>query len=104
MPKRKTQRTETPFADALPHLLAERGLTARALAKAAGVSPSHLSRALRGADYKRPGPRLVGNVAEALGLPRDYFPEYRTAVVVAQVHDDPQLRERLYARAPKRTL
>lgn len=89
-------RTTRPFADELPEILAERGLTLRALAEAIEFSPSHLSRALRGIDYKSPGPRLVRAVAMALELPEDYFPEAREGEVIAQVKANPALRDRIY--------
>ena len=84
------------FADELPQLLAARGLSLRALAEAAEVSPSHISRVLRGADYKSPGPRLVRAVSAALGLPEDYFPEVREAEVIARVKSDGALRDEIY--------
>lgn len=60
------------------------------------VNPSHLSRALRGADYKAPGPDLARRVALALGLPGDYFPEAREGFVIDRVRADGELRDRLY--------
>jgi hypothetical protein len=35
-------------------------------------------------------------VAIALGLPADYFPEYREGVVVERVKRDPQLRDEVF--------
>lgn len=89
-------RTDRPFGEELPRLLAERGLSVRSVAQAANISPSHLSRALRGKDYKTPGPRLTRAVAAALALPEDYFPEAREAYVLDRVKSDPPLRDRLY--------
>jgi hypothetical protein len=40
----------------------------------------------------------VGPRAIALGLPRDYFPEYREAFVIDRVRSDPRLRDELYVR------
>jgi transcriptional regulator with XRE-family HTH domain len=77
-------------------MLRERGWSLRALATAAGVSPSHLSRVLRQADYKTAGGDLAGRVADALGLPVDYFPEFREAAVIDRVKSDPGWRDRLY--------
>ena len=89
--------TDQPFVEELPRLLEERGYSLRRLAREAGVDPSHLSRVLRQTGYKTPSGELTGKVAEALGLPSDYFPEYRQAVVLARVRTDTALRERLYA-------
>jgi transcriptional regulator with XRE-family HTH domain len=92
------QQTDEPFTDELPRLLAERGISLRGLARQIGVSDSHLSRAVRQANYKRASPDLIGRIAVALALPRDYFPEYRTAFVVERIKADPSLRNELYAR------
>jgi hypothetical protein len=39
---------------------------------------------------------LARRVAVALGLPPDYFPEFREAFVVEHIRRDADLRERLY--------
>ena len=90
-----------PFIEEVPHLLAERGMSLRALARAAGVDHGHLSRVLRREAYKTPSAELTGRVAEALALPRDYFPEFREAFVVRRVQEDEALREGLYRRLSK---
>jgi lambda repressor-like predicted transcriptional regulator len=90
-------KTDQPFVQELPGLLQERGYSLRRLAREAGVDPSHLSRVIRRVSYKTPSPELTRKVAEALGLPKDYFPEYRQAVVVERIRRDSRLRERLYA-------
>jgi hypothetical protein len=45
-------------------------------------------------NYKTPSAELAGSVAKALGLPKDYFPEFREAFVIDKVKSDPRLRER----------
>jgi transcriptional regulator with XRE-family HTH domain len=82
----------------LPRLLDERHLSIRALAREAGVTDAHLSRVLRRANYKTPSGDLARRVAVALGLPEDYFPEYREAFVIERVRGDAELRDRLYGR------
>ena len=93
-----SQRSTRPFAQELPGLLEEHGLSIRAIARAADVDPAHLSRVLRGARGKTPSPSLARRVAEALGLPTDYFPEWREAVIVERIREDPRLRDRIYDR------
>lgn len=94
--------TQKPFAEELPALLAERGMSIRALARAAGVNDAHLSRVLRGIGYRtRPSQDLARRVAEALDLPSDYFVEFREAAVVDEVQKNAALRERLYAELTK---
>ena len=73
-------------------------MSLRALAAQADVSPSYLSRVLRGVEYKTAGPELVRKVAEALGLPHDDFLEFREGFVIDRVKTDQSLRERLYDR------
>jgi len=90
--------TDTPFIEELPRLLHDRGMSLRALAATIGISDSHLSRVLRRADYKTPSPDLTRKVARALGLPPDYFLEFREAYVIERIRSDPKLCNDLYAR------
>jgi transcriptional regulator with XRE-family HTH domain len=92
------RRSQTPFVEELPRLLQEREMSLRAVAAQSGVSSSYLSRVLRRVEYKTPGPELVRRVAVALGLPHDYFPEFREGFVVDRVKADRKLRDRLYDR------
>jgi len=62
----------------------------------AKVDHAHLSRVIRREGGKKASGEVAGRVAEALGLPSDFFPEYREAKVVEAVQADPELRERLY--------
>jgi transcriptional regulator with XRE-family HTH domain len=91
--------TNTPFVDEVPRLLIERGLSIRALARQVEISDPHLSRVLRRADYKTVSGDLARRVALALDLPADYFPEYRAAVAVERIRNDPVFRDRVYAQA-----
>jgi transcriptional regulator with XRE-family HTH domain len=68
-----------------------------------GVTNAHLSRLLRGVGYRtRPSADLARRVAIALGLPADYFCEYREAAVIEEIKRNPQLREELYERLKRR--
>lgn len=69
--------TDQPIGEALPPLLQERGISLRQLATLIDVSNAHLSRALRNDRSKTVGGSLAGRIAAALGLPLDYFVEYR---------------------------
>lgn len=90
--------TTAAFLEALPALLDERSMSAHALAKKAGVSHSHLSRAKREKDYKSLSPALISRFGEALDLPAGYFPEEREAAVFEHLRQDTQLRDELYQR------
>lgn len=96
------KQTDNPFTAELPRLLRERGLSLRALAKQIGISDSHLSRVVRRADYKTASPELTSRVAVALGLPHDYFPEFREAYVVERIKSDARLRNELYSRLTRK--
>lgn len=96
------RRTNHPFTAEVPRLLAERNLSIRALARSAGVTDAHLSRVLRRSAYKTASGDLARRVATALGLPEDYFPEYREAYVIERVRQEERLRDSLYARLSKR--
>jgi transcriptional regulator with XRE-family HTH domain len=90
--------TDRRFTEELPRLLEERRMSIRGLAAAVGVSDSHLSRVVRRADYKTASPDLTARVAAVLGLPSDYFREYREAYVIERIKGDPKLLNRLYSR------
>jgi transcriptional regulator with XRE-family HTH domain len=87
-------RTQTPFGEALPGLLLERGLSLRELSRRLGMDATYLSRVRRG--QKRLPVDLPKRVAVALGLPEGYFPETREAAILDAVRRDPELRERIY--------
>ncbi len=93
--------SQIPLVDELPAMLIERRMSVAALARAIGVSQPHLSRVLRRADYRTPSPELAAKVARQLGLPDDYWPEYRAAKVIERIRADPAYRDRLYASLPR---
>jgi transcriptional regulator with XRE-family HTH domain len=88
------KRTATPLGEELPQLAAERGLSVRKVAHQVGVSQAHLSRVVLG---KIPASgQLAGRIAETLGLPKDYFAEYRSWRLAEALRADPGLRDRLF--------
>lgn len=89
-------RTDIPFADNWRELFRENGWTQRAVALELGLDPSFLSKALRGAAYKRLSADVISRVSELAGLPRDYYPEVREAAVIDAVRADAELRDRLF--------
>lgn len=93
------KRSQRQFSEEVPKLLEERQMSLRQLARDAGVTNSHLSRLLRGVDYRtKPSMELARRVAVAFGLPEDYFPEYREASVIEAVRSRPRWRDELYDR------
>jgi transcriptional regulator with XRE-family HTH domain len=90
------QRGSRPFVAEVLRLLDENSMSQRALARAIGMSSSHLSRVLRRVDYKTPSIDLMERVAAALGVSPEEFPEFREASVIAEVRVDPALRDALF--------
>jgi transcriptional regulator with XRE-family HTH domain len=87
-----------PFSGSVRALLDQRGWSQRDLARAAGVDPAYISRALRRGRRDGVAPELAARVAHALELPDDYFPECRERQVIEAVRSDPALRDRLHRR------
>jgi plasmid maintenance system antidote protein VapI len=87
--------SDTPVGAQLPGLLAEHNLTYRTLAGLVGVTHTHLVRLVHEPDRHATG-ELAARIAVVLGLPADYFPETREAVVLEAVRRDPAYRDRLY--------
>ena len=96
-----SRRTNKPFADEVPRLLKERGWSIRRLALEAGVERSYLWKVIRRRNYKTPSLRMAESVAVALGLPPDYFPEYRERIVIDHVKRDPKARDEVFDRLLK---
>ncbi len=94
------KRTTLPLREELPALLKQRGKSLRSLAADVGVNQSYLSRILRegGSGARRPTAAIAIRIAEALGLPADYFAEARAGFVVERVLADGALRDRVYDR------
>jgi transcriptional regulator with XRE-family HTH domain len=92
-----------PFSGSVRALLEERGWSQRDLARAAGVDPAYISRALRRGRRSAVAPELAARVALALGLSDDYFPECRERQVIEAVRNDPALRDRLHRRLAGRS-
>jgi transcriptional regulator with XRE-family HTH domain len=90
--------TQEPFAKAVRPLLAEAGLSARALAQQIGFDQSYFSRTAGSAKTQRRkvSLRLVEATADYFGVPRDHFLEYRQAVVSERVGVDPAYCDRCY--------
>jgi transcriptional regulator with XRE-family HTH domain len=91
-----SQQTQQPISEALPDLLREHGTNQWQFAKRVGVSAQFLGRALNHREGKRIGGELAGRIAEELGLPRDYFPEFREWRAVVALRENPELREQVY--------
>jgi transcriptional regulator with XRE-family HTH domain len=98
-----SKRTDLPFADEVPRLLEERGWSMRRLAAESGVERAYLWKVIRRRGYKSPSVRMAESVAVALGLPRDYFPEYREGVVIESVKHSPRVRDDFFDSLTRRS-
>jgi transcriptional regulator with XRE-family HTH domain len=96
------RRTNRPFSDEVPRLLEKRGWSMRRLAVEAGVERAYLWKVIRRRGYKTPSVRMAEAVAIALGLPVDYFPEYREGVVVEHVKRNARVRDEVFDRLTSR--
>lgn len=92
--RKRSARGTTALREELPALLAERGVSYRQFAKEVGVPQSYLSRVMHAT--RSPSKKLLKNAARALGLPHDYFAEYREHVVVEAIKRDGALRDNVY--------
>jgi transcriptional regulator with XRE-family HTH domain len=81
-------------------LMAETGVTYRALADQTGLSAGYLNHLVHG---NRPVPSddVVKRIADALGVEPEHFREYRIRVITERLEAMPELIDRLYRRLRK---
>ena len=86
-----------PFGVTVEALMAERGLTYRALADKTKLSAGYLNHIVHG---NRPVPsnEVLGRLAKALGVKAEHFREYRIRVITEKLERTPELVDRLYKR------
>ncbi len=94
---RRRRFSEEPFGPTLERLLAERGLTYRALAHKTDLSAGYLNHLVHG---NRPVPsnEVVRTLAGALDVEPEHFREYRLRVITQKLEEMPELIDRLYRR------
>jgi transcriptional regulator with XRE-family HTH domain len=90
----RRERSKVSLRELLPKLLAERGQSQRQFSEAIGFEQAYLSRVLGG--QRAPSLRLLEAIAKGLGLPKDYFPEYREQAVIEAIRADADLRDKIY--------
>ena len=76
---RRRKFSEEPFGPTIERLMAETGLTYRALASKTGLSAGYLNHLVHG---NRPVPSndVIARLADALGVEPEHFREYRLRV------------------------
>ncbi len=94
---RRRKFSEEPFGLTIERLLAETGLTYRALAAKTKLSAGYLNHLVHG---NRPVPSndVIARLAEALGVEPEHFREYRLRSLTERLEAMPELVDRLYKR------
>lgn len=96
MAKRRTFSDE-PLGPTIEKLMAETGVTYRALAEKTDLSAGYLNHIVHG---NRPVPsnEVLGRVAKALGVKPEHFREVRIRVITDKLEKMPDLVDRLYKK------
>lgn len=96
MAKARKLSTE-PFGPTVERLMADTGLTYRALAEKTGLSAGYLNHIVHG---NRPVPAddVIARIAEALGVEPEHFREVRIRLITERLEAMPELIDRLYRR------
>jgi len=94
---RRRRFSEEPFGETVEHLMAETGITYRALAEKTKLSAGYLNHLVHG-NRPVPSDKVVGMLAKALGVEPEHFREYRLRVITRKLEAMPDLIDRLYKR------
>ena len=94
---RRRRFSDEPFGTTIEQLMAETGVTYRALADKTKLSAGYLNHLVHG---NRPVPSndVVETLADALGVDADHFREYRIRMITDKLEAMPELIDRLYKR------
>src|SRR5215210_5755141 len=94
---RKRRFSDEPFGPTIQRLMAEKGVTYRALAEKTGLSAGYLNHLVHG---NRPVPSddVIAELAGALGVEPEHFREVRIRRIAERLEAMPELIDRLYRR------
>ena len=94
---RRRRFSDEPFGETIERLMAEKGVTYRALADKTKLSAGYLNHLVHG---NRPVPSddVIRILAKALGVEPEHFREYRLRVITERLEAMPDLIDRLYRR------
>jgi transcriptional regulator with XRE-family HTH domain len=94
---RRRKFSEEPFGPTVERLMAETGVTYRALAEKTKLSAGYLNHLVHG---NRPVPsnEVVETLAAAFGVEPAHFREYRLRVITDRLEAMPEMIDRLYRR------
>ena len=94
--KKRTYASE-PLGPAIERLMAETGITYRALAEKTSLSAGYLNHIVHG-NRRVPSTEVISRIGKALGVKPDYFREVRVRVIIDKLEQTPALVDRLYKR------
>ena len=94
---RKRRFSEEPFGPTIQGLMAERGVTYRALAEETGLSAGYLNHLVHG-NRPVPSDEVISDLAAALGVEPEHFREVRIRRIAQRLESMPELIDRLYRR------
>ena len=94
---RRRRFSDEAFGETVERLMAEKGVTYRALADKTKLSAGYLNHLVHG---NRPVPSddVIRILAKALGVEPEHFREYRLRVITDRLEEMPELIDRLYRR------
>ena len=94
---RRRRFSEESFGATIRKLMAETGITYRALADKTGLSAGYLNHVVHG---NRPVPSNahIKSLAKALGVEPEHFLEYRVRAITSRLEKMPELVDRLYRK------
>ena len=94
--KKRTYASE-PLGPAIERLMAETGITYRALAEKTSLSAGYLNHIVHG-NRRVPSTEVITRIAKSLGVKPDYFREVRVRIIIDKLEQTPALVDRLYKR------
>ena len=94
--KKRTYASE-PLGPAIERLMAETGITYRALAEKTSLSAGYLNHIVHG-NRRVPSTEVISRIGKALGVKPDYFREVRVRTIIDKLEQTPALVDRLYKR------
>ena len=94
--KKRTYASE-PLGPAIERLMAETGITYRALAEKTSLSAGYLNHIVHG-NRRVPSTEVISRIGKALGVKPDYFREVRVRMIIDKLEQTPALVDRMYKR------
>jgi transcriptional regulator with XRE-family HTH domain len=97
MAAKKRTYASDPLGPAIEKLMAETGVTYRALAEKSGQSAGYQNHIVHG-NRRVPSTQVITRIGKALGVKPDYFREVRVRIIIGKLEETPALVDRLYKR------